>query len=145
MEIAMIHGRHLSELATWQFRKFHDTRWVLWPKNTSGCVKTQHLCPGAKTVPASSGKIESAYNENTSIGMTVSWRNSYDGFPTDTVIVLTLSLHAATELKRRSGRPGGRHPWPPAVPSAGGSHKNVASLPGMRRETSRARALPSRR
>jgi hypothetical protein len=28
MEIAMIHVRHLSELATWQSGKFHKTRWV---------------------------------------------------------------------------------------------------------------------
>src|SRR5450759_1229969 len=106
MEIAMIHVRHLSELATWQFRKFDDTRWVLWPNNTTGCIKTQHPAPGALTLSASSGKIGSAYNESTSIRMTVPWRNSCDGFPTDTVMVLTLSLHAANRTQTRLGETG---------------------------------------
>src|ERR1017187_7001899 len=95
MEIAVIHVRHLSELATWQFRKFHDTQWVYWPKNTVGCIKTQHPCPGAKTPPARAGLIGSAYSESTSIGMTASSRNFCCGFLTGTVMFLRLSLHAA--------------------------------------------------
>src|ERR1039457_6485424 len=110
MEIAMIHVRHLSELATWQLRSSHDTWWVLSPKNMAGCIKTQHHCPGAKSPQASAGLIGSAYNKSTSIGMTVSERSSSCGFRTDTVMVLTLSLHAANHLIPRSEKPGGTHP-----------------------------------
>src|SRR5664279_2491131 len=81
MEIAMIHVRHLSELATWQFRKFHGTWWVLWPKNVVGCIKTQHPCPVPLTLPASVGQIGSAYSESTSIGITVSSRSFFCGTP----------------------------------------------------------------
>src|ERR1017187_8951175 len=95
MEIAVIHVRHLSELAARQFRKFHDTGWVLWPNNTAGCIKTQHPCPVPLTLPASSGQIGSAYSKSTSIGMTVSSRNFCCGFLTGTVMFLRLSLHAA--------------------------------------------------
>ena len=74
MEIAVIHVRHLSELATWQFRKYHGSWWVLWPKNPTGCIKTQQLHPLALTLPATCGQIGSAYNEGTSIDMTLSLR-----------------------------------------------------------------------
>src|ERR1039457_2600026 len=75
MEIAMIHVRHLSELATWQFRCSHDTQWVLSPKDIAGCIKTRHPRTGAKSPQASAGLIGSAYNESTSINMTVSRRS----------------------------------------------------------------------
>src|ERR1035437_7380546 len=99
MEIAMIHVRHLSELATWQFREFHDTRRALWPKNNAGCIKTQHPCPVALTLPHRSGHIGSAYNESTSMGTTVSSRSFCCGFLPDTVMVLMLSLHAANRTQ----------------------------------------------
>src|ERR1039457_4703534 len=95
MEIAMIHVRHLSELATWQLRSSHDTQWVLSPKNMAGCIKTRHHCPGAKSPQASAGLIGSAYNESISIGMTVSGQSFCCGPLTHTVMPMeVLSLYA---------------------------------------------------
>src|ERR1039457_2222742 len=106
MEIAMIHVRHLSELATWQFREFHGTRWVLWPKTNVGCIKTQHPCSIPLTLSDSEGQIGSAYSESTSSGKTVSSRSCFCGFLPDTVMVLTSSLHALNRTQTALGATG---------------------------------------
>src|ERR1035438_208904 len=136
MEIAMIHVRHLSELATWQFREFHGTRWVLWPKTNVGyrgvgflctrhwfrefhgmrwvlwpktnvgCIKTQHPCSIPLTLSDSEGQIGSAYSESTSSGKTVSSRSFFCGFLRDTVMVLTSSLHALNRTQTALGATG---------------------------------------
>ena len=79
-------------------------------KNPTPPVRTQ--CP-----PAGKDQIGSAYNESTSIGMTVSSRSLCCGFLTDTVMVLTISCTRRTELKRRSARPGVHFRRPQQLPS----------------------------
>src|ERR1017187_3438743 len=73
------------------------------PKILAGCIKTRHPCPSAKTPPASSGQIGSAYNESTSMGLTVSSRSSCCGFLSDTVMVVILSV-ARGEPKSNGAR-----------------------------------------
>jgi hypothetical protein len=79
---------------------------VITQKNVAGCIKTLHPCADARNLPDHAGKIGSAYNESTSIGMAVSSRNFCCGFLPDTVMDLILSMHAANRTQPALGETG---------------------------------------
>ena len=106
MEIAVIHVRHLSELATWQFRGPTEIGGCNGPKTMLGCVKTQHPVRREVIWRDSFDLFGSVYKKSTSIGIKASASEPCCGFLAAAFMVVYISLHLALRTQAAFGETG---------------------------------------